>query len=93
MKKSYIIITIIGLIVVGFIGYKSFFATYDVIFDSKAGTSIQAQRVKKGEKATKPEDPILMGYTFLGWYLDDSLYDFETPITKDITLTGKWEEN
>lgn len=93
MKKSYIIIAIVGFLIIGFIGYKSFFATYDVIFDSKAGTSIQAQRVKKGEKAIKPEDPVLQGYTFLGWYLNDSLYDFDSSVTKDITLTGKWEQN
>ena len=32
----------------------TFFKTYDVIFDSKMGTSIEAQKVKKGENAIKP---------------------------------------
>lgn len=31
------------------------------------------------------------GYTFIGWYLGEELYDFTTAVTSDITLVAKWE--
>ncbi len=92
-KKGLIGGVLVVLVIVGFIGYKLLFPTYDVIFDSKAGTSIAAQKVKKGEKADEVKDPVLEGYTFKGWYLDGKEYDFNTPVTKNITLTGQWEKN
>ncbi|MBD5446249.1 MAG: pectate lyase [Treponema sp.] len=51
------------------------------------------QSVVKGEKATKPTtDPKKDGYTFLGWYNGDTVFDFSTPITNNIALTAKWEQ-
>lgn len=42
--------------------------------------------------ASAPEPPIKEGYTFEGWYTKDgNLFDFNTPITGDITLTARWE--
>lgn len=39
-----------------------------------------------------PEPPIKYGYTFEGWYTEDgNLFDLDTPITGDITLTARWE--
>ena len=32
------------------------------------------------------------GYTLIGYYLGDELFDFSTPITSDITLTGRLEK-
>lgn len=29
-------------------------------------------------------------YEFVGWYNGDTKYDFNEPVTQDITLTGKW---
>jgi uncharacterized repeat protein (TIGR02543 family) len=91
-KKKIIGVIAVLLFVGGFVGYKMMFPTYDVIFDSKAGTSIAAQKVKKGETAKEVADPVMPGYKFLGWYLDDKEYDFSTPVTKNITLTGHWEK-
>lgn len=65
-------------------GYK------EVTFDSKGGTSVPIVRVEKGKSVNKPNTPVLQGYVFDGWYLNDELYDFNTPITENITLTGKW---
>lgn len=92
--KMKIMISAGALVVVvlcGFV-YMNYFKTYDVIFDSRMGTSIEAQKVKKGEVAEKPNDPVMTGYTFEGWYLDDEEYDFSSKIEKNITLIGKWQK-
>ncbi|NBK97507.1 MAG: hypothetical protein EOM50_05735, partial [Erysipelotrichia bacterium] len=34
-----------------------------------------------------------LGYTFKGWYLNGTLFDFTTPITDNITLNAVWEKN
>ena len=46
----------------------------------------------------KPADPTLKGYTFAFWYLGEdeqnaTAYDFNTPVTENITLTAKWNIN
>ncbi len=67
-----------------------------VTFDPNGGTPVPlAQEVEYGHTATKPVEPTLKGYTFVGWYLDgeEEPFDFGTTITSDITLTAKWEIN
>ena len=53
---------------------------------------------KDGSRIKKPEDPVLEGYTFIGWYvIDDNrknkhFWNFENDIPiKDITLYTEWE--
>ena len=51
------------------------------------------KRMRYGEKAFEPLDPpVKEGMNFMGWYLNDRLYDFNTPVTSDITLVGKWKD-
>lgn len=64
---------------------------YTVTFD--ADGEKESVSVKEGEKASEKEAPQKEGYTFLGWYLEDQKYDFETPVSTDITLCAKWEKN
>ena len=72
---------------------------YTVTFDSYGGTPVPPkQEVKYGLTATKPADPTLKGYTFAFWYLGEdeqnaTAYDFDTPVTENITLTAKWNIN
>lgn len=72
---------------------------YTVTFDSYGGTPVPPkQEVEYGHTATKPADPTLKGYTFAFWYLGEdeqnaTAYDFNTPVTENITLTAKWTQN
>jgi uncharacterized repeat protein (TIGR02543 family) len=44
------------------------------------------------EETVESFTPTKNGYKFIGWYLDDEEFDFDTKITSDITLTAKYEE-
>ena len=65
---------------------------YVITFDSDGGTPVESQFITVGEKATEPDTPFKEGFRFIGWYLDDNLYDFTSEVTKDITLKAHWEE-
>lgn len=102
MKKIKVIRAIIGIVIIAIlsalivvlaVSYKT--ADYKVVFDSKGGSAVETQTVKDGAKATKPSDPTKQGYTFEYWCADtenNSEFDFDTKITKDITLYAKWKE-
>ena len=56
---------------------------------------VESQKVKEGEKATKPADPTKEGFKFKGWFKDEACteaYDFEALVNADVTLYAKWEE-
>lgn len=95
MDKKKTIITGIALLVVlvGVFVYMNFFRTYTVTFNTKLGPGVKTQEVKKGDKVIKPDDPEFEGYTFIGWYLNDKEYNFDTPVNSNITLDAMWEEN
>ncbi|MCM1025381.1 MAG: InlB B-repeat-containing protein, partial [Roseburia sp.] len=67
-------------------------AVYTVTFDSKGGSPVAEQEVVDGDKVSEPEAPVREGYTFDGWMLEGEAYDFETPVTGDITLVAAWAE-
>ena len=71
--------------------------TYKVTFNSNDGTEVAPQNVNAGEKLTEPTPaPTKAGFTFDGWYEDSTFskkFDFNTPITGNITLYAKWVEN
>ena len=70
--------------------------THIVEFDSNGGSPVDDQEVLEGDTAIKPDDPTRDCYDFVGWYTDANLtekYDFSTPVTSDMTLYAKWEEN
>ena len=64
--------------------------TYDY---GERGGIYAEQIVQAGEKAIEPDVPSRQGYQFTDWYLDDTKYDFNTAVTKDMTLTAKWTAN
>lgn len=66
---------------------------YTVTFDSNGGSKVSKQTLEVGKTAQKPSNPTRSGYTFKGWYLNGSAYNFSNKVTKNITLTAKWEKN
>lgn len=64
-----------------------------VAFDVAGGNPIlEDLTIVKGETVTKPVNPTREGYEFLGWYLNDKLYNFNNEVNEDIVLMAKWEE-
>lgn len=69
---------------------------FTVTFNSKGGTAVRKQTIEEGFCASRPNDPNKAGYIFLGWFTDEALtsaFDFNTPITGNITLYAGWEVN
>ena len=53
-------------------------------------TVLSTQTIKYNGKAEKPSDPVKDGNKFLGWYIGEELFDFETPITENVNVVAKW---
>ncbi len=67
--------------------------TFAVTFDRGDGTKTGPELVPWNDKVPRPtSDPEKSGHTFVGWYLGDALYDFDTPVNAPLTLTARWEE-
>ncbi len=64
-----------------------------VEFDTQGGSTVSTQEVGFMKKAKKPANPTKEGYTFDNWYYDNDVYDFDTKITKGITLKARWIKN
>lgn len=61
-----------------------------VTFEYYDGKPNKEVVVVKGEKVQPPNDTSRNGYNFDGWYLDSREYDFDSAVTNNITLKGRW---
>lgn len=61
-----------------------------VTFEYYDGKPNKEVVVIKGEKVQPPTDTNRNGYNFDGWYLDSRAYDFNSAVTNNITLKGRW---
>lgn len=69
---------------------------YEVSFITEHGKTPTSQSVPYNETAKDPGKLTEEGYTFIGWYTDDTYstkFDFSTPITGDTKVYAKWEKN
>lgn len=69
---------------------------YEVSFVTEHGDAPASQNVKYNGTASDPGKLTAEGYTFDGWYADDTYttkFDFSTPITGDTKVYAKWEKN
>jgi len=65
---------------------------YEVTFDSNNGSNNTIKKVNSGSKVSKPNNPTKAGHKFVYWLLDNEKFDFNTPITKNITLIAHYEK-
>lgn len=80
--------------------YAYWVKTYAVSFDlteHPTRSGIEPQYVEEGQKATRPETFKVSGYEVVDWYTAKTrwnyqLYDFDTPVTADITLYASWKD-
>lgn len=69
---------------------------YEVRFITEHGDAPASQNVPYNETATNPGELTEEGYTFIGWYTDDTRtkeFDFTKPITSNTTVYAKWEKD
>lgn len=69
---------------------------YTVQFVSEHGDAPTSQNVPYNETADDPGKLTEEGYTFIGWYTDETYtkeFDFTKPITSNTTVYAKWEKN
>ncbi|MGI6781566.1 MAG: InlB B-repeat-containing protein [Acholeplasmataceae bacterium] len=93
-KFLYLLLFVFSLLLVGCIQNKEDFFT--VSFETYGGQYIASQKVKDGEYAVRPNDPIKKGYDFKGWFSDNNFnneFIFETvKITSNMTVYAKFIE-
>lgn len=69
---------------------------YYVSFVTEHGAPPTSQNVKYNGTASDPGKLTEEGYTFIGWYTDDTYsteFDFTQPIKRNTTVYAKWEKN
>ncbi|MEL7569421.1 MAG: InlB B-repeat-containing protein, partial [Eubacteriaceae bacterium] len=72
--------------------------TYTISFDSTGGSAVNSIDAEYSTKITAPTAPVKTGYTFAGWYKEDSLTNIwvfanDTVPANNITLYAKWDIN
>lgn len=69
---------------------------YEVSFITEHGDPPTSQNVPYNETADDPGELSAEGYTFIGWYTDDTYdteFDFTQPIKSNTKVYAKWEKN
>ena len=67
---------------------------YTVTFDTDGGSKVDAQEIADGKLVTEPTRPTKDGYAFVAWVdANGKTFDFNTPITSDVTIKATWEKN
>ena len=68
--------------------------THTVTIDyHQTGKANATQTVDSGSTATKPSTPTYNSNTFINWYCKGEVYDWDTPVTEDITIHAIWKKN
>lgn len=66
---------------------------YTVKFNSNGGSSVSEQEVKKNDTVNVPKVPIRDGYEFVGWYIGNEEYDFDSKVDSDLELEARWKSS
>lgn len=84
-----VLIVIIALLALKGCGSKE---EYTVKFNTNGGNSISEQKVKENGTVSTPSTPTRDGYVFMGWYIGDEKYDFNTKVSSNMTIEARWEK-
>ena len=72
--------------------YEQITNKYKVTFKTNCETTIEEEYYEKGNKIKEPTNLTKLGYTFLGWYLNEEKWSFiGYVVTENMTLEAKWE--
>lgn len=66
---------------------------YMVNFETDGGSTIASQTISEGGTAVRPVTPSKSGYSFAGWFTDNTystIYNFDTVVTTNKTIYAKW---
>lgn len=66
---------------------------YTVTFDSNGGSAVASQQIVEGYTVKEPDAPFKEGSELSYWTLNGVEYDFDTPVSSDITLVAVWKIN
>ena len=64
---------------------------HKVTFLTDDGKPYATQTIENGKQATDPGSPSKSGYIFIGWSDGTSIWNFTTPVNKDLTLIAKYK--
>lgn len=67
--------------------------SFTIKFVTNCSDVVADEAISENNKISMPSNLHKDGYTLVGWYLDNTYqneYDFNTPITSDLTLYAKW---
>lgn len=70
--------------------------SYTITFNSNEGTSVPSITQDYNTNVSAPSNPTRVGYTFGGWFTDETLlipYTFTKIAAEDMTLFAKWTVN
>ena len=66
--------------------------SYTIVFDTDGGIPIPVvQQISAGNIQKPSIDPTKKTYDFAGWYNGTALWDFDTHVAGNLTLTARWE--
>ncbi|MCR3906505.1 MAG: InlB B-repeat-containing protein [Tenericutes bacterium] len=98
MKNFFRIILILNFVMI-LVSCTELINPITISFDSKGGNSVESIRFNGGSQLNIPENPILEGFVFDGWFFDDDTFEIPLSITSllerveqggSITVYAKW---
>lgn len=95
MKKFLYVIVISLILLMSSCQSNKHFITKFIPNLENSEIKIKDVKTNKEGKINEPNVPSIEGYNFVGWYSDLELtvpFDFDTILTRDLTLYGKWEK-